>query len=91
MSGKRPPGMPMTVSEAPRRIAGLCGLPRMLRYRLALAVGLEHDENCTEEEFLRLPAIQQSSVLARLLKEYDHGKHRSLPPVQQSRHGGGHR
>jgi hypothetical protein len=61
--------MPMT--EAPRRIAELCRLTRTLRYRLALEAGLEQDDSITEQEFLRLPAIQQASVLARLLKEYD--------------------
>lgn len=61
----------MTVAEAPRRIAGLVQLPRTLRYRLAMEVGLADDENCTEKEFIRLPAIQQASVLARLLRKHD--------------------
>lgn len=68
---KTSPLRAMTVKEAPRRIAQLCGLPRTLRYRLALATGLEEDENITEAEFVSLPAIQQASVLARLLKEHD--------------------
>jgi len=63
--------MPMTVREAPRRIASLCGLPRTLRYRLAMATGLAEDESITEAEFVGLPAIQQASVLARLLKQHD--------------------
>jgi hypothetical protein len=67
----------MMVAEAPRRIAQLCGLPRSLRYRLALDVGLAEDEVVGEEEFLRLSAIQQASVLARLLKEHDENTHRS--------------
>lgn len=71
MSGKTSPLRMMTIAEAPRRIANLCGLPPGLRYRLALMAGLAKDESITESEFLRLPAIQQASVLARLLKEYD--------------------
>ncbi len=77
MSKKQDTTLPlraMTVNEAPRRIAQLCGLPRTLRYRLALSTGLADDENITESEFLKLPAIQQASVLARLLKEYDCGR-----------------
>jgi hypothetical protein len=65
---------PVSLETAPRRIAELCGLPRTLLYRLALTAGLEWDETITEKEFLTLPAIQQASVLARLLKEYDAGK-----------------
>ncbi len=66
----------MSVAQAPRRIAHLCRLPRTLRYRLALAVGLEKDKAVGEELFLRLPTIQQASVLARLLKEHDENKDR---------------
>jgi len=65
---------PVSLESAPRRIAELCKLPRTLMYRLALTAGLEWDESITEKEFMVLPAIQQASVLARLLKEYDDGK-----------------
>lgn len=61
----------MPMAEVPRRVAELCRLTRTLRYRLALQVGLAEDDSITEKEFLSLPAIQQASVLARLLKEYD--------------------
>ena len=57
----------MSLSEAPRSIAGLAVLPRTLRYRLALAAGLEPEQ---EMEFIQLPAVQQASMLLRLLKEY---------------------
>ena len=60
----------MSLDEAPRSIAGLAPLPRTLRYRLALAAGLEPEQ---EMEFIQLPAVQQASTLLRLLRERDGG------------------
>lgn len=72
---KNPKTRLVTLANAPRRMPDLSLLPRSLRYRLAIEAGLRPDSP-EEIEFRTLPAIQQASVLARLLKEHDHDQQR---------------
>lgn len=63
-----------TIDNAPRRMPDLANLPRTVRYRLALELGFGPDDD--EEEYRGLPAIQQASILKRMLREHDEARAR---------------